>query len=302
MSETDIFRIDLNLLKAFVVLMETGNVTAAGEKLGIAQSSMSHTLRRLRDIFQDELFVRSTHGMIPTALATHVSGDIAAALVSLQVTLDTHANFDPKTSSRQFKVLMTDVVELMILPKLLLSLNSQAPAVRLSVVQYPRTQYREALETAVADIALGQLPDQHVDFYQQQLFESTFVCVMRNGHPLSTALDLNSFLAAQHLVIESPAVSEKLIKRALGQKAAQRHITCRIPHYLVAPYIIAATNLIAVLPRPLIEEFVASQTLIEMPLPFDVSPVEFRQYWHRRTHLDPGCVWLRRLIASQFQR
>ncbi|TDK29924.1 hypothetical protein E2F50_22160 [Rhizobium deserti] len=109
-------------------------------------------------------------------------------------------------------------------------------------------------------------------------------------------------LNANHLAIESPAVSEKLIKGGLGSRAARRNIVLRVPHYMGAPFILVETDLIAALPQPLVRAFAAQGQLVEYPLPFLTKTVVFRQFWHRRTHLDPGCMWLRRLIASQFLR
>src|SRR5687767_8093046 len=117
MSRIDVRKLDLNLLKVFEALLEERSVTAAGARLGLAQSSISHALRRLRAALGDPLFVKSTHGMHPTAYALKLAAPISQALGSLQAALEDSASFDPATSTRVFNLVMTDIVELMFLPR-----------------------------------------------------------------------------------------------------------------------------------------------------------------------------------------
>jgi DNA-binding transcriptional LysR family regulator len=300
MHEIDIGRLDLNLLKAFAAIMQERSMTAAGARLGLAQSSVSHALARLRAGLGNPLFVKTTSGMQPTPYALRIAPRVDEALASLQSALSDEAAFSPSRSERVFNLLMTDVVELMFLPKLLHHLQGMAPQIGIAVHQLPRSRYRDALEHGEADLALGQLPPRHSDFLQQHLFDTGFVCVMRAKHPLRNAMTLSAFLHAQHLVIGSPAIAESLVKRALGSRASRRRIALQLPHYMVAPFVLAQTDLIAVLPEPLSAAFLRLGLLAVVPVPFPVSPVVIRQFWHPRSDLDPGNQWLRRVIADLF--
>lgn len=300
MHEIDIRRIDLNLLKVFEALLEERSVTAAGARLGLAQSSISHALRRLRAVLGDPLFVRGTHGMQPTSGAIRLSAPISQALTSLQAALDDSTSFDPSSSRRVFTLLMTDIVELMFLPRLTSHLSTVAPGIQFVVQQLPRQSYRDALEQGTADLALGQMPGRSHDLLHEYLFDEHFTCVMRAGNPLRRSLTLATYMKAEHLVIGSPAISESLIKKALGARASHRRIRLRVPHYMIAPFVLAHTDLVAILPRTLSAAFTRLGVLAEVPVPFPIPPVITRQFWHSRSTHDPACQWLRGVIAREF--
>lgn len=300
MRATDIHRMDLNLLRVFMALMEEGSVTAAGDRLGLAQSSISHALTRLRAALDNPLFVRTTRGMQPTPLALSLAEPIGNALLALEKAFDQGRAFDPAASSRVFQLLMTDVVELIVLPPLMHYLHETNCKVGVVTTQLPRASYRDSLETGKADLALGQLPASHTDFFQQLLFQDDLACVMRAENPVRRDFTLASYLEADHLIVGTPAVSELLVKKALGSQASQRRVGLYVPHYIVAPFIIADTDLIAVLPRSVCRTFARMGNLVELPLPFYIPPTEVRQFWHARSNHDPGCQWLRRVIAQLF--
>ena len=295
--------LDLNLLRTFDALMNERSVTAAAERLGLTQPSLSNALNRLRAACGDPLFVRTTHGMQPTAMASRIARPIGDALASLQAAFDSNAEFDPAKSSRVFNLLTTDTGELIVLPGLAGLLKSAAPGVRIAVRHIPREEYRGALESGTADLALGQLPSTHKDFMQQFLFEETFVCIAdTRHHDLRGGLTLERFLATPQLAIGAPAVSERLVTRALGRNAAKRRILLEAPNYLVAPAIVSASGLIAVVPRTIALAFSTIRTLKALPLPFRLAPVRVRQFWHRRANQDPGIRWLRGVIVDLHAR
>lgn len=302
MNETDdINRLDLNLLRVFLAIMEEGNVTTAGARLNFAQSSMSHALSRLRKTLGNPLFVRSTTGMRPTPMAIRLAEPIANAFKTIQAALEESRTFAPETSERTFNLIMTDMGERIFLPKLMPVLARRAPKVSVVVHQMPRATYREALESGQADLAIGQLPPLHTDFYQQHLFDHDFLCFARAGHRIARRFTLNDYLEAEHLVVASPAIAEVNVKKALGLAAARRRVVLQVRHYLVAPPILAKTDMIAALPRGVGEVGVLPRELIKLPLPFEVDPIVMRQFWHERTNHDPACVWLRKLLAELFQ-
>ncbi len=300
MQQIDIKSLDLNLLRIFLALYEEGTVTRAGDKLGLAQSSMSHALGRLREALGDQLFVRGTSGMIPTPYTLSIVEKIGVALESLQTTLAQGRDFDSMLSDRTFTLITTDVVEMILLPRLMAHLALAAPGISLVIQQMPRSRYREHLETGQADLAVGQLPPGHTDFLQQSLLTQSFACFARKGHPLEAKLDFDSFMAARQLVISPPAMAELHVKKALGSRAAQRHIALNVPHYMIAPFVLASTDLIAVMPTALNNYFLSLGTLTRIPVPFEIEPIVTRQFWHERSNDDLGCQWLRRTIAGLF--
>lgn len=292
---------DLNLLRTFDAVLREGSLTSAGAQLGLSQSAMSHALQRLRALCNDPLFVRTTKGMTPTAFAQTIAAPLAAALATISSALSTNISFDPATSTRRFKILTTDIAELIFLPQLMPLINRQAPGVSVDIAQVERTQYRDALETGVADIALGRLPELHRDFYQQHLFDEPFVCLMRKDHPvIGQRLGMQQFMDSWQISISEPAQVEAILKRALGAKAARRKIALHLPHHVVVPMILARSDLIAVLPKAAGEAFLDVLNLKALALPFKVPAARVHQFWHQRAHHDAGHKWLRNMIAELF--
>jgi len=136
---------DFNLLRVFDAVMREGNITGAGAQLGLTQSAMSHAVERLRQKFDDPLFVRTTRGMRPTAYAETLAGPVAEAIRAIKSTLEIEVNFNPATSVRNFNLLMTDIAELIFLPKLVPYLKEVAPGITIVSTQMERVQYRDAL-------------------------------------------------------------------------------------------------------------------------------------------------------------
>jgi len=163
MHERDISGIDLNLLKLFSALIEAGSATVAGERLHLAQSTVSHSLAKLRDALNDPLFVRTARGLQPTPRALALREPIETALKIVQQALDQPQLFDPATSTRVFNLLMTDVGEMVFLPPLMARLRQGAPGVRVVIHELPRQTYKQALEDGTVDLALGRLPAGQTD-------------------------------------------------------------------------------------------------------------------------------------------
>ncbi len=294
---------DFNLLRVFDAVMREGNITAAGAQLGLTQSTMSHALQRLRKACNDPLFVRTTHGMEPTAYAHTLAGPIAQAIGSIKIALERDTRFDPLTSTRSFTLLMTDIAEMIFLPRLIAHLKSAAPGVIVVSMQTGRAQYRDALERGPADLAIGQLPKMQQDFYQQHLFDEPMICMMRKDHPrIGRRLSMEQFMDNWQISVSAPAQVDGLIKRALGKRASKRKISLHIPHYVVVPMILARGDLIAVVPQSVSTAFGHTGELKSLPLPFELPPVVVRQFWHERCHHDPGHRWFRATLAELFRR
>lgn len=301
MKDIELKSLDLNLLKVFLAVFEEGSVTAAGERLGFAQSSISHALRRLRMSFREPLFVRTTSGMQPTSLALRIHEPIASALASLENVFQESSKFDPQSSTRTFNVIMTDVGEMIFLPRLVSHLRQNGWPIRIKSLQLPRAQYRETLERGEADLALGQLPSGHTDFVQTHLFDEAFSCYVRSGHALAGGMTMQQFLNAEHLIVGPPAFAETAIRKALGPKAGNRNIGVVVRHYLSAPFILEQTDMVACLPRTVSQYFKRFGTITEIVPPVPIPPIVMRAFWHERTNLDDGCKWLRREISRLFR-
>ncbi len=307
----DIRKMDLNLLLAFDALMQDGNLTRAGFRLGLSQPSMSHALSRLRALSGDPLFVRVPTGMEPTAFAKQIAGTVKDGLAMLQGALEGAGVFDPATCDRTFQLLMSDIGELVYLPRLITKLKAVAPGVNLRVLQLPRESYHTAFTSGEADLALGFLPALKAGFYQQRLFVDSYVCLASTDHPrVGNSLTLKQFSEESHILIE-PAGSRyssmslqssttTFIERYLATKGLSRRIALRVPHFMVVPEIVQQTDLLATVPS-YVMAYIPSMPKIKMlKLPVETPRFEIKQFWHQRNHNDVANKWLRGLIADLF--
>ena len=181
----ELSRIDLNLLLVFHHLLILKRVSAVATLLNMSQPAVSSALGRLRTSLGDDLFLRTQRGMEPTPYALQLAEPVATALDVLQQALIVRAEFEPKTSTRNFTIAMTDVGEMYFLPVLIGALSQHAPHVTLKIVSVTSSSLKEEMSTGRIDLALGLLPQLQAGFFQQALFKQKYVCLMRKTHPLS---------------------------------------------------------------------------------------------------------------------
>ncbi|WP_301117346.1 LysR family transcriptional regulator [Pusillimonas sp. (ex Stolz et al. 2005)] len=299
MNITDL---NIKLLLAFEAMMTHRNVTVAAEAMGVTQPALSVCLKRLRELLNDPLFVRTSHGMEPTVLAQDLKEPILQALSLLRQSLNHTQEFDPSTSSRTFHMVMTDIGARVFLPPLLNELSASAPNVNLNTVQLPVRQMRDALESGEMDLALGFIHGLSADCYQQQLFRRSYVCMVRRDHPVvGDSISLEQYLAMPHAVVAAVGSGHEIIESTLAKKGYQRRVALRLSHFLAIPLIVASTDLIVTIPTMLAESYLSVSRLkiIEPPLQFPEYTIS--QYWHARNHNDPGHRWLRELVYRMFR-
>lgn len=299
-------RIDLNLLKVFDVILQTRSVTVAASNLGLTQSTVSNALNRLRDALGDPLFVRTSDGMMPTPRAEQLAGPIKEAMAQLTQALENHLGFEPQSSERIFKVFMTSVGQLVLLPKLLSLMAKEAPHIKIYTEQTPPHRMREAaLENGDVDLAVGHFEAFEGPFYCQRLFNTEFVCMVRADHPdIQGELTLEQFLHAQHIV-HLPAgtgymSAETEINELFHSHGLTRQVAVRVAHSMGIWTIIANSDLLVILPQPLAElcAILAPMQILKTPMP--LTTITASQYWHKRFHHDPGNKWLRSQIAMLY--
>ncbi|HSW15830.1 MAG TPA: LysR family transcriptional regulator [Ramlibacter sp.] len=301
-KKMDILHLDLKLLVAFEAVLTQHNVTAAAESIGLSQPAMSTCLGKLRKVLNDPLFVRTSRGMEPTPFATELADPIRHALHLIRQTLSRDKHFDPATSTRTFRIVMTDIGERVFLPTLLRRLSDVAPGVNLHTVQLPVKEMREALESGEMDLAVGFIPDLAAGYYQQRLYNRSYVCVARSDHPhIGGTLSLKQYLAASHAIVSSPGTGHDVVERVLAEKGLQRRIALHVTHFLAIPLIVANTDLVVTIPTMLAESYLPTSNIKLLTPPLKMPIYAIKQYWHERFHEDPANRWLRELLCELFR-
>lgn len=296
---------DLNLLRVFDALMHEGKVVAAAARLGLSPPAVSNALGRLRRATGDPLFVRSAQGMLPTPHAQMLAQTVGPALQALQQALASPRAFEPMATERRFRVAMTDIGEIVFLPRLMQVLQAEAPQVAIQTLRNAAAQTRDDMARGGVDLAVGWLPDLDAGFHQRRLFEQRYVCLMAAGHALSRGrMTLDRYRKAQHLVVVAEGTGHDRVARQLRQIGAQVLVPLALPHFVAVPWILRDSPLVATVPLKLAQQVAAPLGLVmrDLPrdLPLDLSPFEVNLFWHERVHRDPGHRWLRERWARLF--
>jgi DNA-binding transcriptional LysR family regulator len=315
MNQNHIRSLDLNLLKVLEALLEEGGVTAAARRLNLTQSAVSHALNRLRQRIGDPLFVRSPSGMRPTPRALEIGSQVRDALAQLQAALEP-ARFDP-TAARQFSLSASGYVCAVLLPDLLAQLQEEAPRTKLRVSHLGAGTVT-SLEQGRIDLAVGGFGRVPERFAKQRLFEDALVWVMRAGHPLAgEPLTLEALAGVTHLVIgagEDPVPgSETLIDHglerrvmlsggealhsALAARGLRRRVAAVLPGGDTALTLIAASDMMALLPRRLVPT--GGFKVFEPPHP--APALEMSMIW-RKDQDSPAAAWFRLRLARSAGR
>ncbi|WP_429083224.1 LysR family transcriptional regulator [Aeromonas bivalvium] len=297
MHKPDIGEVDLNLLKLFDALLKEGSVTGAGTRLGLSQPAASRALGRLRRLLNDRILVRTANGweLTPRALALSASVtrllDDARAIVS-------PSEFHPGSASGRFTIATGDHLALLLMPELVSRLASLAPGIDL-VMSAPAGDNVDLIAQGGADLAVGSFEGLPARFYRKPLYDEDLVCVVRQGHPiLAEPLTLEHFVSWPHLAVIITGHGGSAVDEALAQRGLTRRIAVRTPHFLVAPNMVAKSDLILCLPRRLAHRIAGSVSIEILALPMDMPPFTPSIIWHERQHYDPAHKWIRNQILE----
>ena len=290
---------DLNLLVVFDALITEQHLTRASERVGLSQPATSNALARLRKLTQDELFVRTKGRFQPTPVAIALAQQIQPALQQIDAALVQTKPFDPATSDRIFSLGMSDYTAFLILPELLKTLKSLAPKIAVQVRTGERDRLLKLLDEGKGDGRCGVFPENIPWHQSQKLFEETFVCVCRQDHPqIGSEISLLQYSEAEHLLVSVAGDRSGRIDRILQQQGLSRHVSVAVPHFLVAPFILAQTDLIAMLAKRVAERFAQRQALKLLPSPVALSGFSVVMRCHQSSQSHAEQVWLRSQIDA----
>lgn len=291
--------IDLNLLVVFNQLLIEKKVGKVAENLGLGQPAVSNALARLRLLFNDELFLRTSKGMQPTPLANQLAESFGYALSMIHGAINAGQSFDPSTSKRSFSIGMTDIGEIYFLAPLMRSLEKAAPQISLSTVRNTGINLKDEMEAGHVDLALGLLPQLKAGFFQQRLFLQQYVCMFRKGHPLAKRkVSRTAFYDAEHVAIVSAGTGHSQVDEILDNTSPQRKIKLKVPHFVAVGHILQSTDLIATVPERFAERMAEPFGLLYVPHPVKLPEIAINLFWHAKYHKDPANQWLRNAIFS----
>ena len=303
--DIDLRNIDLNLLLVFEVLYRTRNTTRAAEALRLTQPAVSNALRRLRELFDDVLFVKTANGMQPTSRADGISALLDEGFAALRLAVQAGQKFDPKTSARTFTLYLSDTGQSVFIPALTARLGKIAPGIRLVTLNVPLDAAQQMMKLGQIDLAVGMFSGLHGDFIQQRLFHETYAVLVRKKHPkIKSKISVEQFFEADHVIYTPTAGSHAQFESALALLSAKsghaRKVALQLAHSSGIDRIVAASDLIACVPSRVAQSAIRDDAVGALPLPFEVTSLDISQFWHERSHRDEGHQWLRSLIYEMF--
>ncbi len=292
----DIRNLDLNLLKALDALVDEGSVTRAALRLNLTQPAVSAMLTRLRDYFDDPLFVRAQRGMVPTERAKELAPLIKQVLADIALLVQpTH--FDPSSAQLTYTIAATDYALKAVIVPLMAELKKQAPGIRVAVIPVNHDTMARQMELGDVDLALVTPQTTPEELHSRALYQEHYVCMMRADHPVAAngEISLDEFCALDHILVSSHGGFWGATDDALAAINASRHIGMSVNSFLVLPEVLRITDMIAVVPRRLACQH---DHLVIMETPLEVAGFTKSMAWHERSHRDPAHKWIRALCLE----
>lgn len=293
----DLVKFDLNLLLAFDTLMTERGVTRAGKVLGITQAAMSNTLRRLREIFDDPLFVKTGQRMEPTAKAMELSTPISQALFHVRQALD-QERFEAHRATQVFRIGTVDYAAASLLPLLLPQLQQDAPGISLEVVDVGGEGEVSVLESGTVDLVFSRFQWVPPKVLLHRFFMWEYVCLARQNHPLIPGgkLTVEAMSQARFVHYYPAGMDSTVVDEALAEMGRQRRIVARLSTFGMVPFLVAGSDLMAIMPEGTAHYVAPPLGLQVVRLPFKTSKLRLAMAWHPRSEKNPANIWLRNQI------
>lgn len=299
--------LDLNLLLVLDALQRTHSVTLAGEELFISQSGVSNALRRLRDAFGDELFVRTSSGMMPTPLAESMAAPIHAALQQIRQTVEDRGYFDAASSTRHFRLALSDVGQMSLFPHLLSYFDEHAPNISLETVPLSRFRIAAQMSGGEIDLAMGVVRPLGPGFFRRRFRSVRFVCAVSRNHPtIQGGISLDQFLNATFIEYEPTGGSyehfRKHVRQLFDKSKMTPKVSVKMAYLSGIESVIANSDRIAVVPDILVASMGLEKVVQVLDIPFDIPKLDVTLQWHERISKDPAQTWLHKAVVDVAQR
>jgi DNA-binding transcriptional LysR family regulator len=291
-------KFDLNLLVIFQTIMAEKSVVAAAEQIRLSPSAVSHALARLRVMFNDELFRRTSRGLEPTERALALASEIEVGLAHIGHAIEGQHVFEPARAERLFTMQIADYVSGILLAPLAKRLQAEAPGISVEVLPFPMGADAERM---TADVQIRFTPGQNAPaaLRVERLITDKFLVVMRRGHPAAgPKLTPESYAALSHVRLSPAAIGTMMVDEALARRGLKRRIVMSVPSWFDLPQIVENSDLVAIVPSrlSLMNKRLAGLYATELPLPEVKFAIDLS--WDARRDRDPGQRWFRALLKT----
>jgi len=302
-------RFDLNLLRNLDALLKERNVTSAAHLLELSQPAMSNSLRRLRELFDDPLLIRTSEGMTPTERALALQPVVREILATVEQAVQPQTDFDASTSDRVFRIMASDYAESSLLPHVLRRLRLEAPHVALDIMTPSDVSFPD-VEQGKVDMVINRFDSLPQSFHQKILWSDSFACMFSKHNPINQHFNLDNYLAGKHVWVSktgmgvgvgvNPDNVQRLgwVDEALTRIDKKRQISMFTRHYQAAMLLAQETDLIATLPSRAASLQQHNSELVICAPPFEIPEMELTMAWSPLLQHNPAHQWMRRLMVD----
>jgi DNA-binding transcriptional LysR family regulator len=302
-------RIDLNLLVYLDALLRERNVTQAANKLNLSQPAMSNGLRRLRELFDDPLLVRTSEGMTPTERALELEPVIREVLSNIDRAVQPRSAFEPENAHRVFRIMASDYAESTLFPTVLGKLRTLAPGLTLDIMTPSDVSFLD-VERGKVDMVINRFDSMPQSFHQIHLWDDSFTCVLSPENPVLEDFTLENYLKANHVWVSKTGMGvgvgvdpddvQRLgwVDLALNKLGKKRQIRVFTRHYQAAMTLAEQNDLIVTLPTRAAELKRDNPRVVLRDPPLEIPPLELKMAWSPLLQHNPANKWLRKLIAD----
>jgi len=284
---------DLNLARVFVLLYETGSVTVTADALRVTQPTVSHSLGRLRRHFGDELFLRSGRGLVPTSVAQRMYEPLHRALGEVDGVLQQVGRFDPATTPARFAIALSDLGEVTLLPRLVAAARAVAPQVSFTVRPLDVDDVERQLARGEVDAFVATPVMTSHRTVRIPLFRERYVAMVAADHPRvgPDGVTVSRLEQEAHAIVVGPS-GHAAPRELLAQHDLLDRVVVEVSRFSALPYLLEATDLVAILPEYVAEVFADSHRLRTVRLPFETEPMEVAAYARHEASRTPSQRWL----------
>jgi len=293
--------LDLQLLDCFEALMRERSVSRAAERMGLSQPAMSEALARLRDRFDDPLLVRGREGMQPTPRALELSPQVHEIVERMRLLTAGAEAFDAAACSTRFRLATSDYSQFLLMPRLTEMLANQAPGVSVDVLPVNIRRVEEALDLGEIDLAVAYFVEPPPALKRRPLFDEHYLGVARKGHPgITPTLGAAQYAALRHVSVAPSGLTyfSGALESILAAAGLTRRVAVTSPHFLLAAYLVANSDLVLAIPSRAAQRLAALLPLMLFDIPLELPEIQIAMYWHERTHKSAAHQWFRERVRE----
>jgi DNA-binding transcriptional LysR family regulator len=293
------FNLDSRLLQIFNEIYKQQSVSKAAKALDIGQPTLSVALGKLRDHFQDPLFIRIENKMVATVFAEEIYPYVHESLKNLKYLQSYSQHFEPLTTHQHFKISMTDISHLVLLPMLLKYLKEHAPYITLEILPITPEASTQLLNGDI-DLLIGFIPQLEAGIYQQKLFNQHYVAICSPEHSRLTDHYSNAHIFEEFHIDIKATGGHFILEEELNKHDIHRNIIVTLPSYLGISELIKSTDNVAIIPYFLAKKIEQHGSIKILDLPVELPQYNIMQHWHHRNHNNLANQWLRRICYALF--